>query len=146
MASIHKHEVVQRLRNIGIAADDAVALRRISMTLRRWFELECGIEHPSNRMWTLAVERDGDEPDSQPYMRAMGNDRNGQWFDSRHKCLDREASAKKRLAAIMGRYPGLGYYVQGDPRGASLYILRPGDVPEGASVDSCYSRGVAVYQ
>ena len=28
----------------------------------------------------------------------------------------------------------------------SLYILRPGDVPDGAGVDGYYSRGVAVYQ
>lgn len=46
----------------------------------------------------------------------------------------------------MARYPALSYYVQGDPRGASLYILRPGDVPEGKEVDGYYSRGVAVYK
>lgn len=28
----------------------------------------------------------------------------------------------------------------------SLYVLRPGDVPEGGSVDAYYSRGVAVYK
>ena len=46
----------------------------------------------------------------------------------------------------MARYPTLSSYVQGDPRGAALYILRPGDVPEGASVDSYYNRGIAVYR
>jgi hypothetical protein len=37
-------------------------------------------------------------------------------------------------------------YVQGDPRGASLYIIRQGDVPEGQDVDSYYNRGIAVYK
>lgn len=36
-------------------------------------------------------------------------------------------------------------YVQTDPRGCALYILRPGDVPAGAETDSYYSRGIAVY-
>jgi hypothetical protein len=59
---------------------------------------------------------------------------------------DRETGARKRLAKIMENYPNLSAYVQGDPRGASLYILRPGDVPEGKDVDSYYSRGLAVYK
>lgn len=42
--------------------------------------------------------------------------------------------------------PHLSAYVQGDPRGAALYILRPGDVPEGENAESYYSRGVAVYR
>ena len=59
---------------------------------------------------------------------------------------DRETGALKRLAAIMARYPQLSAYVQGDPRGAALYILRPGDVPEGGQADAYYSRGIAVYR
>lgn len=59
---------------------------------------------------------------------------------------DREAGAKKRLAAVMARYPALTAYVQGDPRGAALYILRPGDVLAGSDVNCCYSRGLAVYK
>jgi hypothetical protein len=47
---------------------------------------------------------------------------------------------------LMKRYPTLRAYVQTDPRGASLYILRPGDVPEGADVDGYYSRGLPVYK
>jgi hypothetical protein len=45
----------------------------------------------------------------------------------------------------MARYPALSAYIQGDPRGAALYILRPGDVPAGADVDAYYSCGIAVY-
>ena len=36
-------------------------------------------------------------------------------------------------------------YIQGDPRGAALYLIRPDDVPEGKNVESYYSRGVCVY-
>jgi hypothetical protein len=35
-------------------------------------------------------------------------------------------------------------YIQGDCRGASLYILRQEDV-EGQNIDQVYTRGVAVY-
>jgi hypothetical protein len=59
---------------------------------------------------------------------------------------DREKSARKRLGKLMAKYPGLSAYVQTDPRGVALYILRPGDVPEGGDVDAYYSRGIAVYK
>ena len=72
------------------------------------------------------------------------------WYDSRTGKRSpypaRETPVLKRLAATMARYPDLTPYVQGDPRGASLYILKPGDVPEGADVGAYYSRGVAVYK
>jgi hypothetical protein len=38
----------------------------------------------------------------------------------------------------MARYPSLRAYIQGDPRGASLYIMRPDDRE--------YSQGIAVYK
>lgn len=79
------------------------------------------------------------ETGSKPYWRnAMSG--------KRYPTPDREKGARKRLAAIMAKYPDLDYYVQGDPRGAPLYILRPGDVPEGERAESYYSRGVAVYK
>ena len=123
-------ECIPVLMRAGIAPDDARALRRIAMTLHRWHELECGSDHG-------CIERD--EKSGLPY-----------WFNansrSRHRIADRETGALKRLAKIMARYPGLSAYVQGDPRGASLYILRPSDVPAGEQADSYYSRGLAVYQ
>ena len=61
-----------------------------------------------------------------------------------YRVPDRERGALKRLAKIMERYPTLKAYVQGDPRGAALYILRPGDVPEGKDADAYYSRGIVV--
>lgn len=123
-------QMIDRVKALGITSDDAWALRRISMTLHRWHELECGIDNGG-------VERD--ETTGRTYFYNAMSSR-------RYPTPDRETGALKRLGAIMGRYPALGYYVQGDPRGAALYILKPGDVPAGADVDSYYSRGVSVYK
>lgn len=135
-------ECIQTLTRAGIAYDDATALRRVSMTLHRWHELECGTGEGQT---SYSIERDGDEPDSKPYMRVQYPTSHG-YVDKRWPVADRETGALKRLASIMARYPTMKAYVQGDPRGASLYILRPGDVPEGCEVDSYYSRGLAVYK
>jgi len=117
------------LQQVGITRDHAKTLRRTSMTLRRWFEKECGSENG-------AIERD--ETTGRPFWRNAVDDR--QW-----PVADRETVARKRLAAIMAEHPTLSAYVQGDPRGAALYVLRPGDVPDGADVDAYYSNGIAVY-
>lgn len=149
------------------ARDDAYALRRISMTLHRWHELECG-DSNTRGSWVIArghkarrtFKRD---PETQAPMWEGGeftHDDDGAPFLERHHYLhgrgkdtvtyspipDREAGAKKRLAAIMARYPVLQAYVQTDPRGAALYILRPADVPAGKDVSAYYSRGLAVYR
>ena len=123
---------VAALCRAGIALDDAKALRRISLTLRAWFEHECN----------GTIQRDGENGDGAP--RIYREDSRG--VHHRGAVVpDREKGATKRLRAILTRYPDLSYYIQGDPRGCSLYILRPGDVPEGRQPDSCYSRGLAVY-
>lgn len=131
---------VAQLARIGIEVHDAEALRRISMTLQRWFELECGT---GNGQTTISVERDGDEPDSKPFLRVQYPTANG-YVDRRSPVADRETGARKRLAKIMAKYPTMTAYVQTDPRGAALYILRPGDVPEGEDVSAYYSRGIVV--
>lgn len=128
-------ECIKRLEAIGVSTDDAMALRRIAMTLTRWHELECG--DADGR----AVERD--EQTKLPYMTYdVGN--NGKRL--RMRIPDRETAALKRLAAIMQNYPRLVSHVQGDPRGASLYILSAADIPAGADIDAHYNRGVAVYK
>jgi hypothetical protein len=134
-----------KLRALGFTREEAAQLRRISMTLRRWFQLECGDGNG-------AIERD--ETTGIPY-----------WYNANSRFIaaggrraytriaDRETGARKRLAAIMearalrvGSAPvTLTTYVQTDPRGAALYILRPGDVPEGEEPECYYSRGLCVY-
>jgi hypothetical protein len=149
------------LINLGFTQAEAASLRRISMTLHRWHELECGTDRG-------CIERD--EQTGRAYWR---NAMNG----NRQSFPDRETAALKRLAAILkarndrvtrlpvltdedatNRRPGadesdrteaqklaLTAYVQTDPRGAALYILRPGDIPEGGFVESYYNCGLCVY-
>ncbi len=133
--------------NFDQCREDAESLRRISMTLHRWHELECGTDGGCiERGRTRRLDSSGRQ--------AFESDENGApyWANHSgertryHKIPDREAGALKRLAAIMARYPSLKSYVQGDPRGCALYILRQGDVPAGASPDAYYSRGLAVHQ
>ena len=123
------HEMLSRLENAGISQSDAFALRRISMTLHRWHELECGND-------TGCIERD--DATGKAYWLNANSGR-------RYAIRDMEKGAIKRLSSIMARYPAMSSYIQGDPRGASLYILRAGDIPEGCQVDAYYNRGIAVY-
>jgi hypothetical protein len=67
---------------------------------------------------------------------------------------DRETGALKLLREIVharnvrqprAEDPILSFYVQTDPRGNALYILRPQDVPEGKDVAAYYSRGISVF-
>ncbi len=142
---------VHYLMNAGITCDDANALRRISMTLHRWHELECG---DSNDYYSFALVRGRKsggkfeyDDDGSPHIERHANAacRPGSTTDYT-RIPDRERGALKRLAKIMARYPGFRSYVQGDPRGCALYILRPDDVREGEDVSSVYTRGIAVYK
>ena len=126
----NKTEVVRHLQAAGVNYEDACAIRRISMTLHRWHERECGCGNG-------CIERD--EKTDKPFWRFNGDSK--LW-----PIADREAGALKRLGKIMQRYTNLSAYVQGDPRGASLFILRPKDVPVGENVEGYYSNGIAVYQ
>lgn len=128
---------------LGFTPNEAERLRRISLTLRRWHELECGVDGG-------AIERD--DATGRPYWRA---DTGRRW-----PVADRERGAHKRLGHIVGlrntrvwvasgahavHEVAVTPYIQPDPRGAALYILRPGDVPAGERADSYYSRGLCVY-
>lgn len=150
------------LLSLGFTSTEAEQLRRISMTLHRWYEQECG---DSNDYGSWAIERD-DNGDGPPFM-VHHHYRHGRGKDTvtRTRIADREKGAIKRLKGIVAarnaRYlndskdwnaehdaptlTGVAYYLQTDPRGASLYIIRPGDVPDGADVGSYYSRGIVVY-
>jgi len=134
--------LLDTLVSLGFTAGEAESLRRISMTLHRWHERECGADGG-------CIERD--EKTGAPYWRnynhtyLSANDPR-----SRVRIADRKSGALRRLAEIMAarnsrESVALSHYVQTDPRGAALYVIRPGDVPAGANVDSCYSRGVCVY-
>lgn len=142
-----KNDCIERLTNSGIAYADAVALRRISMTLHRWHELECG-DGNDYASWCLArgkriANTFEYDDDGKPYLEYHAHNSNRPTYRA---IADRERGALKRLAKIMQRYPKFASYVQTDPRGASLYILRPDDVPADANIESCYTNGIAVYR
>ena len=140
-------ESAARLSDEGFALEDAIDLRRISMTLHRWHTLECGGGNDFGS-WRVVRGRKVNgsfeyDDAGAPFMEYHSRTENKARYT---RINDRERGAQKRLAKIMARYPGYQAYVQGDPRGAALYILRPGDVREGADVSSCYSNGIAVCQ
>lgn len=136
---MNKHELERRarlaasLQSLGFTLDEVASLRRISSTLQRWHELECGVDGG----WY--IERETEDEDSPPHLKnsCTGRDHG--------RTPDRERGALRRLAGIMYAYPTLGHYVQTDPRGCALYVLRPDDVPAGEPLESYYSRGIAVY-
>jgi hypothetical protein len=122
--------MLARLERAGFTTDDALALRRISMTLHRWHEMECGVDNG-------CIERD--ETTGKAY-----------WLNShtmrRSPIADRETGALKRLEAIASKYPDFVPYVQGDPRGASLYMVPKRYIEDGKDIGSYYSNGIAVYR
>lgn len=144
--ALRQTEQERALMSLGFTREEANQLRRISTTLHRWYELECGVVNGG-------VERD--ETTGKPV-----------WYNAitgkRTPYPDRETGAVKRLKAIIDARNDRGkchpiepcqcsycipvsYYLQTDPRGAALYILRPGDVPDGGDVSAYYSRGICVY-
>lgn len=168
-----RDEVLRRLDRLGIAYEDAQALRRIALTLRRWFELECG---DGNDYGSWAIERDdtdtyictkcGHHGDGLgdcgkcgdiaplrhiatgfPYMvHHHYKHGKGPDFVTKRRIADKETGARKRLTVILAKYPSLHAYIQTDPRGASLYLLTAEQVASyNQPIESIYSYGVAVY-
>ena len=146
------HAVIRSLasRGIDIPFEDANTLRRAQLTLRRWAELECG---DGNNYASWAIERDKET--DKPYLVTYPH--NGKSY--RRKVADRERGALKRLGKIIGdrntrawvasgnpsvAETAVTYYQQTDPRGCTLYILRPGDIPADRDVSSYYTRGLAI--
>jgi hypothetical protein len=142
-----KHNIPESVANLeryGISRYDGFALRRIAMTLHRWHELECG---NGNEYRSWCIERQPDRRGvMRPFMVSCWHDRPADRMYTSERIADRETGALKRLAAIMGEYPRLAAYVQGDPRGAALYVYEKARLPTDYSIDSMYSSiGCAVY-
>ena len=120
--------LLETLTRLGMDMREVDTLLRCEKTLHRWNEEECN----------GTIQRD--EKDGQCY-RHYGNGTRGPFLTV--KIADREAGAIRRVEKICKAH-GLQYYHQGDPRGVALYIIQQGDVPQGATVESCYTNGVAV--
>ena len=118
--------LIARLAHLGLTYDETATLIRIERILHLWAERECNGE----------IERD--EQTGKPFRVWHGLGKAG-----RHAIPDLEAGALRRLAVLIKNHPALLAYHQGDPRGCALYVLRNEDV-KGESVDSVYSRGIAI--
>lgn len=143
-------------------------MRRISNTLQRWFALECGTdagcierdETTGHAMWVTQgrnfprrsriADREAGAlrrlakimRDRETRLKLPHGGRNWICDDGTVDVVEDGEVTRQNLppgAAI------LDTYIQTDPRGAALYILRPGDVPPGADPASCYTRGICVY-
>jgi hypothetical protein len=129
------------LLSLGFTREEAEQLRRISNRLHSWYEKECGDGNG-------CIERD-DDTDKVYWHNAYSG--------RRYPIRDLERGAERRLKAIIAarnsrpntnpdlRDGDISAYLQTDPRGAALYIIRPGDVPEGKDVSGFYNRGICVY-
>lgn len=127
----------ESLASLGFNANEISALLSVERGLSRWHELECGT---GNDRVSISVERD--EETGKPFKRVQYQTSSG-WVDRRTPCRDMEKSYLARLARVMDG-KAVRAYVQGDPRGCALYILRHNDVPQGEDVHAYYSRGIAV--
>lgn len=132
---LRQSQTLERLFALGFNAQEAMQLRRISMTLHRWSELECG---DGNDYASWSIERD--EATGKPFLCVYPH----QGKSRRSPVADREAGALRRLAAIMEKHPSHIAYHQTDPRGCALYILKASDVADYEDVASVYTRGVGI--
>ncbi len=127
-------DLCRELEKYGLTDEEVDALLRCERTLSRWACRECG----DGSDWHIEREELPDGREGKPFMVF-----HGRGAPYRYAIADRETAAINRAQAIAARH-GLTAYRQGDPRGCGLYILRPGDIPEGQSVTGYYTRGVAI--
>lgn len=147
-----KFELFARLQSLGFTYAESQTLYRAQLTLHRWDELECG---DGNDYASWCIERD--EESGKPFMATYPH--TGKSY--RRAIADKEAGALRRINAAVkarndrqGKPSGIAEsfglsrdvipYHQGDCRGCALYLIQANDIPTGASLDSCYNRGLAV--
>lgn len=135
----HQIQTIHALALAGFTPCEISDLLKISRRLQRWHELECGTSHPHNAAVPLSIERN---ESGKPFLRRQFQSTRG-WQDLRNPYPDYERAALRKLAGIM-EGKACRAYVQGDPQGCALYILRPDDVPAGQDDDCFYNRGIAV--
>lgn len=129
-------ESIERAKRCGLTEPDAIALRRIALTLHRWFELECG---DGNEYGSWAIERDEEKADKPFLVRHHYLHGKGRDYTTKTQIADREKGAHKRLEKLMSKYPQWKAYIQTDPRGGTIYLCKPEE-----ATDSLYTRGVFI--
>ncbi|NBT33664.1 MAG: hypothetical protein EBT13_17660 [Rhodobacteraceae bacterium] len=119
---------------IIVTTEQANTLRRASLTLTRWAELECG---DGNDHGSWAIERD-ENGEGAPfmvhhhYLHGKGKD-----YTTRRRIPDRERGALARVAKLCAELK-LHFYHQTDPRGVALYVWGE------PLTDQNYSSGVPI--
>ncbi len=121
----------------GFSHDETSALLKAERALRKWGELECGTGDGSRSVHVFRDES------GKPFYRVQYFHA-GQWRESIQPKRDTEKAALAKVDAIMANKPGFRAYHQTDPRGCSLYIIRPGDIEAGENVHALYNRGIAL--
>jgi hypothetical protein len=101
------YKIMNGLAGCGIemSYEDIDILRRAEITLHRWHEMECGDGRG-------CIERD-EKTDKPYYLSSMSG--------NRYSMQDREKGALKRIDKVC-KANSLQYYIQGDCRGAALYV------------------------
>lgn len=94
----YRYDAVEQLQKIGVSYEDATLLRRISMTLHRWHELECGDDNGFASYCVVRGYTDSGhsfvyEDDGAPYIESHSRTGKTRWS----RIPDRERGAMKRL-------------------------------------------------
>ncbi len=118
----------ESLHRLGLSDAEVTSLRRASMRLQRWGEMECNHDVQRNETTGEVTIR---------YAHDDGR------ISKPRRIPDRETPALKRCKAIADAH-GLVFYHQGDPRGAAVYV-GTAEMLRGHSVDSNYSNLICVY-
>jgi hypothetical protein len=110
---------------LGLSRHEHDTLRRASMRLRRWGEMECNHDVQATSKVTVR------------YCRNDGN------MSTPRAIPDMETPAIKRCESIAKEH-GLTFYHQSDPRGAQVYVGKAEDL-RGLPIDQAYNRLLAIY-
>jgi hypothetical protein len=121
--------LAQSLAHFKLSPDDIAKLLRIEKKLRRWHELQCGVDAG--------------------HVEEVGGEGSGKWeFVNRHgnrsPIRDAGKQAEKALDAFTAGNPDWFFHVQTDPRGCALYPLKKSQVESREDGNAVYSRGVAI--
>jgi hypothetical protein len=121
--------LAQSLAHFKLSPEEIAKLLRVEKKLRRWHELQCGVEAG--------------------HVEEIGGEGSGKWeFVNRHgyrsPIRDAGKQAEKALNAFTDENSDLFIYVQPDPRGCALYLLKKSQVESGEELSAVYMRGVAI--
>lgn len=126
--TVRRHEQELACMKLGLSSTETEALRRASMRLQRWGEMECNHD----------VQRD--EVTGKVTIRYCRNDGN---MSKPQGIRDMETPALTRCEAIAKAH-GLVFFHQSDPRGAQVYIGKS-EVLQGRPIEQAYNRLLCVY-